>query len=113
MRIGNLFLAQQALEPLFQEKLPVRTAYALGKIMDPVTRELNYFESMRMKLMEKHTHEGELNREEFLKEYNELTDVEIDIELPRIPLKDILDSGIDVTPLALHILITLGVLTED
>ena len=113
MKLGTLSFAYIALESLYEANLPVRVSYALHKVMEPIRNELNQLESMRLKLLEKHTKEGEVDREEFLADYNELLESDTDITLPELPLKEILDSDAKISPMGLTILIQIGVLTED
>ena len=105
-----VLLAQLA---LFRTNLPVRTAYSVHKLIEPVRRELNTLEGMRLKLLEKHSEEGVVNREAFIEEYNQLLESDCPITLPPIPISEVLDSDAKIAPLALSILISTGVLTED
>lgn len=113
MKLGTLTLAYEALEILFKASLPIRTSYALSKVIDPLRRELNHVESMRVKLIEKHTHDDTFHRDDFLEDYNELMETEVDLDLPKLPLNDILESDAEITPLGFSILLSLGVIDED
>lgn len=113
MNIGYLSLAYEALSEIFQEKLPVKTAYTIHKVMEPIRAELNNLESMRLKLIDKHTTDGEINKEAFIRDYNELMETDTPLTLSGIPIKEILDSDVKISPTSLNILISIGVLTED
>ena len=113
MKLGTLSVAYEALEALFRTNLPVRTAYSVHKLIEPVRRELNSLEGMRLKLLEKHTVDGVVNREAFMEEYNQLLESECTLTLPPIPISEVLDSDVKIAPLALNILISTGVLSED
>lgn len=113
MKIGTLFLAYEALEQLFKANLPVRTAFSLHKVIEPIRRELNDVESMRVKLVDKHTKNGEVNRESFLADYNQLMEEDSKLTLPPVTLVEVLDSDAKISPIGLNILISTGILTED
>ena len=113
MKIGVLVLAFQALEELFKADLPIRVSYSLHKVMEPIRHELNNVEGMRLRLLEKHTNDGELDHESFMADYNELMDEDTNLTLPPIQLEEIMDSDVKISPLALNILITTGILSED
>lgn len=113
MKLGTLSLAYEALEELFKADLPIRIAYSLHKVIEPIRHELNDLEGMRLRLLEQHTKDSEIDREAFLSDYNELLEQDAKLTLPPIPLGDLFDSDVKISPLALNILISIGVLTED
>ena len=113
MKLGTLNLIFEALNTMMESELPVRTSYTIVKALEPITRELNSLEAMRARLVEKHTKDGNTNKDKFLEDYNELMEMEVDVKVPTISMKEIMESGARITPLALSILISTGVLTED
>ncbi len=110
MKLGNLTLAYDALQALFQADLPIRTSYALSKAIDPITKELNHLEAMRLNLLHRHKED---QKEMFIESYNELLETDVDLNLPTIPVQEVLDSNAKIPPLGIHILIMIGVLSED
>ena len=110
MKLGNLTLAYDALQTLFQANLPVKTAYALSKAIDPITQELNHLEKMRQKLNLRYEEDQKLM---FIQDYNDLLEEDIDLDLPTIPVQEVLDCNAKISPLEIHVLISIGVLTED
>lgn len=112
MKLGNLTLAYEALQALMQAELPIKTAYALSKALDPITKELNHLEFMRSSLMLR-AEQGSYAKSYVIAEYNKLLEEDIDLDLPAVPVREVLDSNAKISPLGIHILITIGVLTED
>lgn len=91
----------------------MRTSYKLHKTMEPVTKELNQLESMRLRLLEKHTKDEEVDREAFLAEFNDLLETEVDIGIPTLTVNELEASGVKISPLHIGILVTFGVIVED
>ena len=109
MKLGNLTLAYEALQALFRADLPVKTAYALSKVISPITEELNELEGMRQHLLLKH--KG--SKEGFIEEYNTLLEEDVKLDLPSIPIREVLESNAKIPPIGIHILLSVGILTED
>lgn len=113
MKLGELTLVYDALEHLFRCDLPARTAYELSKVIEPVRKEVNHLEKMRLSLLERHTVENEINKEDFLADFNHLLDGEFEIDLKPIPVSQVLESKDKMSALELNVLLMAGILVED
>lgn len=84
MKTYNLVEAVPALQKLVRENLPLRTAYRLFKTVRKVNEELDFFKAKEAELKAKHEYKVPVS------EYNELLNLEIDWDEPRItiPLDD-------------------------
>lgn len=84
MKAYNLVEAVPALQKLVRENLPLRTAYRLSKMVRKVNEELDFFKAKEAELKAKHEYKVPVS------EYNELLNLEIDWNEPKItiPLDD-------------------------
>lgn len=84
MKAYNLVEAIPALQKLVRENLPLRTAYRLSKMVRKVNEELDFFKAKEAELKAKHEYKVPVS------EYNELLNLEIDWDEPKItiPLDD-------------------------
>ncbi|BDQ03481.1 hypothetical protein [Ignavibacterium sp.] len=89
------------------DKLPIKQAYMLAKFIPKVQKELETFESLRIKLLEKYgekREDGQIqvkenNLEEFQQEISKLLDVEINFDSPKLALSDLDKIGLSVIDL--------------
>jgi len=115
VKLGTLWQASQArgtekkgkkevpglsvLQVLADSPMPVAVSYRIGKIFEKVQAELKIFEDKRISLIKKHAvkgEDGEVNlkkvewndegREAFGKDFQELLDIEVELDAERVKL---------------------------
>lgn len=89
MKAYNLVEAVPALQKLVRENLPLRTAYRLSKMVRKVNEELDFFKAKEAELKAKHEYKVPVS------EYNELLNLEIDWNDPKIEIP--LDADINLS----------------
>jgi len=114
MKLRTLINSKAALETLLKGSLPINIAWELKKFVKSVNPELSSYHEIReqkiIEMGEKYKEDGkeahrvkDKNMPEFIKLMNELLDKEIDIVIPQIKIKDLMDykdvngKGIDMT----------------
>jgi len=112
-KAGDLRKISDGLRDILQKELPIKPSYWLGRIANKVLPELKTFEETRMSLIKKYTKKDKKgnplykmdkngkaiepknydieNEEEFLKEFKELAEQEIEININPIKLDDLGD----------------------
>ncbi len=130
--IGSLKNVEPNLSKLVRADLPIKMAYQLSGFYNTILNELTKIEDLRKALVIRY---GDVNEEtggatvreelmeDFVKEYNELMDEEIEISFTPIQVKDLMAYNerlekMGHTPIILNTidiinLMTIGVLTED
>lgn len=102
--IAQIKNAEPVLTKLFNEKLPVKISFRINKIINSITKDLENFETFRMKLFEKY---GEIqndstrmikpeHQEAFLQEINSLLREEVELPDVKLGLEELGD--IQITP---------------
>lgn len=110
----KMFNAYPMLQKLITMELPVKVSYQLYKIGKKVEDEKNFFVQEEKKLIEKYhgevdtvgkiNFEDDKNRESFIKEYQELNNLEIK-DLDSLPIKiNIEDLNIKLSALEISML---------
>ena len=100
MKRSQLLEIVEVLTGLKDQKLPVKLAYRVTRILEKCTREQTFFEGERVKLIrslgvEKENGQIEVtdvNRETFVEKINTLLDEEVHVQLPMLPLELFPDS---------------------
>lgn len=84
MTLYNILAAKNGIQKLVGQDLPLKTAYRLSKMVRKVNEELNFFKAKEAELKAKHEYKVPVQ------EYNELLNLEIDWDEPKItiPLDD-------------------------
>ena len=98
--VERLFTSQQNLNEILHSNLKASVAYKLSRIAAKVSEEMKVFDEQRRKLVDKYgetddegnTKVPESSREEFNKEINDMFAEEIDIDLSKISVEDLVDS---------------------
>ena len=98
--VERLFTSQQNLNEILHSNLKASVAYKLSRIAAKVSEEMKVFDEQRRKLVDKYgeiddegnTKVPESSREEFNKEINDMFKEEIDIDLSKISVEDLVDS---------------------
>ncbi|MBN1050314.1 hypothetical protein [Clostridium botulinum] len=103
----------QVLNNISNKQLPVKCSYSIAKNIEIINSELKIFEKEKMKIINEYTEKDEngenkvLNNrfvfiedkeEECNKKYNELLDIEIELNLRKININDLINSNINFTP---------------
>jgi len=103
MKLGTLVNSKKALETLLKGSLPIDIAWELKKLVKVVNPELSSYEEIReqkiIEMGEKFTDkEGKENYKvkdknlpKFVTEIEELLDKDIDIKVPQIKIKDLIE----------------------
>lgn len=103
--VNSIFSARPAFQQLVKQSFPVKVAYTLGKIIRKVDQELQDFEKQRIALVEKYSGEPDSDGNKtvsaekiplFAKEVEELLGLEVDLDVPMIPLSWL--DGTQLTP---------------
>ncbi len=103
MKLGTLVNSKKALETLLKGSLPINIAWELKKLVKVVNPELSSYDEIReqkiIEMGEKFTDkEGKENYKvkdknlpKFVTEIEELLDKDIDIKVPQIKIKDLIE----------------------
>ena len=121
MKLGELKNASIPLIKISQKELPIRIAYKFNKIVNTIDEEMETLESFRIKLVEKH---GEANEKgdisvskenfgEFNKEYMELLDTTITVDVIKFPLSMFEECDIKMSIKDINSLDVAGFILED
>jgi hypothetical protein len=109
----NLQSKVQILSTISNKQLPVKISYAIAKNINIINTELKTFEGEKIKILEQYASKNEDgtlkieddkyvfapgNGAECQMKYNELLDIEVDLELRTIKVDDLLNSNINFTP---------------
>lgn len=99
VKIGQIYQKNPALEELMRAKLPIKISYQLGKIATQIAQEVGEVEKQRLALVEKYgedkvlegqtepvKHVTQENIEVFMKEFNELLGIDVELYGDKIPL---------------------------
>lgn len=114
--LGELKVAEQALEKIMAASLPITIAYYLSKTIAAIAEELTHLETARRKLVEKYGEKDEKeglkvteeNFPKFMEEYQSLFKEEVEITVRAIKLSELVD--VKLTPADVR---ALGKLLED
>lgn len=90
----------ETLTKFTEQKLPVKLAYRVSRILEKCQKEKDFFENERIKLIRglgQETEAGQIevkeeNREFFFTEINNVLNEEVEIKVPMIPLEMFPDS---------------------
>lgn len=106
IKLEKIVLSKDTLVKVLNQDFPIVISYKLSKIVDKINKEIQIFEENRVKLVKKYGEEvkegfkvKEENIEVYAKELSELLDIEIQIEIPIITIKDL--EGCKLSPLEL------------
>ena len=94
-------------------QLPVRTSYVISRNIKKIEKELEIYNTERQKLLDKYAEKNEdgslkvdendqlkipnENLKAWNKDINELLDIEIDIDIHKFNIKDLLNSNCEIT----------------
>lgn len=115
MKITNRELQSkvQVLNMLSNKQLPVKVSYAIAKNINTIDKELKIVEEEKMKLIREYALKDEHGNakiennvyifpegkeDECNKKYNELLDIEVELEIRDVNVNELLNSNIDFTP---------------
>lgn len=110
---GDIWQAREPLQGLLKEAWPVKTAYWLAKLARKIGEHHRDIDQTRVKLIQQYgtaneqgsieVKAGDENWERFAAEFNELMDVEVELEnIDKIVLPNA--EGVAVTPAAMLLL---------
>lgn len=115
MKLTNRKIVNDAnfLGALTHKQLPIKVSYAIAKNISKIERELEIYNKERQKLIDKYCIKDEErnnvidennqlkiadeNLEAWNKDINELLDIEVDIDIHRFNVNDLLNSNCEMT----------------
>lgn len=115
MKITNRRIVMDAnlLGSLTQKKFPIKVSYALAKNLSKIEKELEIYNTERQKLVDKYcvkneNGENKIDKDNNLrldekysddwnKDLNELLDIEIEIDIHKFNINDLLNSNCEMT----------------
>ena len=105
--IKQIIQASEALQSIYNQKLPATAAYTLFKIIEKADKELELFNQIRTKLLEEKadkdpeqegsfTFKDDQARMEFEQEVEKLLNKEVEIESEKLGMESL--SGVEMRP---------------
>ncbi len=109
MKLRILVEATEAIQKLLDLRLPSKTSFKIQRSLRPILSELETFENERKALIQRFAQPDDDGRlqippdkmDEFLKEMNDLLDVEIDLSVSKISIEELGDTEMSVRDLLL------------
>ncbi|OSB07978.1 hypothetical protein B2H97_16040 [Paraclostridium bifermentans] len=116
MKLTNRKIVNDAdfLGTLTNKQLPIKVSYAIAKNVSKIEKELEIYSKERQKLVDKYCIKDEKgnnkidennqlkiddeNLDDWNKSINELLDIEIEIDIHKFNINDLLNSNLDITP---------------
>jgi hypothetical protein len=99
IKLKELKVAEESLNKIFSMNLPIKVSYILSKIIPIVSEEMNNIEKIRYDLIKKYGEEKEgqvivipSKLKEFITEFEDFLDTEIDFNFTQIPLSSFGDK---------------------
>ncbi|MCK9370955.1 hypothetical protein M0R04_13675 [Candidatus Dojkabacteria bacterium] len=99
MKLKTILEDLDKLTSLSKIKLPIKVSYWVSRILSKVNSELKSFQEQRNKLIEEYGEQDEKTKQftvkdpeklkVFSKEINELLDVEVELDVKKISIKDL------------------------
>ena len=110
---GDIYQSAEPLRKLMNERFPVKVSYKLAKMASELTKPLKVIEDCRVGLIEKYGETdghgistikpGDKDYEKFVKELDELLDIEIEVAIPhKVKLPTMVDGKeVQIEPITL------------
>lgn len=116
MKLANRKIVNDAnfLGTLTNKQLPIKVSYAIAKNVSKIEKELEIYSKEKQKLVDKYCIKDENgnnkidennqlkiadeNLDDWNKSINELLDIEIEIDIHKFNINDLLNSNLDMTP---------------
>lgn len=116
MKLTNRRIVNDAtfLSNLANKQLPIRVSYAIAKNVSKIESELKVFNNERQKLLDKYCVKDEEGKnkidennqlriadehlEDWSKDLEELLDIEVEIDIYKFNISDLLNSNCEMTP---------------
>ena len=117
LKLGELPQIYNALAELAKEKMPTTASYKIAKLLKTIEREFAIFEEQRMKLLDKYADKDETGkfiitdnkyqftkngRERFDAEFEELSNLEIEVDFTPIAVNEF--ENAQISPIVLAVL---------
>lgn len=104
LKLKDIKSSEATLQKLAGVELPAKSAYRVSTLLRPISEELKLIEEQRMKLVKKYADKdnvsGEMKvenqKDDFLKEWLEFLETDIEIDIQTIDLSDL--ESIKFTP---------------
>lgn len=102
--------AQAGFVAIMQAQMPIKLSYTVGKNLKKLDMSMADFEKLRKDLIQKYGTKDEKtggmqvtaeNMEAFNKEYDELADQEVEVDIWKLSLTKLSDAGVKLTPVQL------------
>lgn len=104
VKLIDIYSSVAALNKLMEQPLPAKVSFRLMKLLNSVNEEVKMIEEQRMKLVKKHAEDGvtvsETKREEFLKEFADFLNDEIEMSWEPISVDVLGDLELSVAELS-------------
>ena len=106
INLAEIKSLEGSLSKIFDKDLNIKVAYRLGTLLKRLSEEMKTLEENRVKLVKKYGEENEETKQfsvpqektpDFYKEFNELMQIEIDIDFEPISLKEFGDISISAS----------------
>lgn len=121
VKMSDVLKAEEGLTLIAQEKLPVKLAYSIAKLLRKVVKEIEFFSEKRTALIKEYgvenkedTSKFEIPKEkleDFNKQMKDLAELEVTLNgVVKVKLDDLIDAKISAPPAALY---QLGVFLDD
>lgn len=103
----------QVLSMLSNKQLPVKVSYAIARNINSINKELKIFEDEKMKIIKEYAIKDEHGdpkvednkfvfiegkEDESNEKYNELLDIEVELNIREVNINELLNSNVDFTP---------------
>lgn len=116
MKLTNRKIVNDAnfLGTLTNKQLPIKVSYAIAKNVSKIEKELEIYNKEKQKLVDKYCIKDEKGNnkidennqlkiadeslDDWNKSINELLDIEIEIDIHKFNINDLLNSNLDITP---------------
>ena len=102
--LNDIFRSQRVIQKLSEHPMPIRTAYRISKILQPISHEYDTIEKLRIQLVSKYGEEKDGKKEvppekvnDFVLELQELLSSETEVEFEPLSLQD-LPENLTMTP---------------
>jgi len=94
VKLGQIYNSVKDINSLMEKELPIKCSYKLSKNADVLSKEIQKIEDKRLELVNKYKEKPEDTKisdekmSQFIQEFNNLLNTEIEIELQTINIED-------------------------
>lgn len=103
VKLIDIYSSVNSLSKLMEQPLPAKVSFKLMKLLNAVNEEVKLIEEQRMKLVKKYASDGNTvgddKREEFLKEFSDFLNDEVEMSWEPISIDSLGDLQLSVAEL--------------